>query len=84
MSSNLKEFSIEDLKEYNGKEGRNLYVLLDGKVYDLTKYDHPGGLEVFEQGENYQDLQEEFLQVGHSSTAERIKKKYLIGYLKNN
>ena len=82
MNLNLKEFSIDELGQYDGKEGRNLYVLLEGKVYDLTEYNHPGGKEVFEQNGNYQDLQDAFFEVGHSSTAERLKKKYLIGVLK--
>jgi cytochrome b involved in lipid metabolism len=81
-SPNLKEFTIEELKLKNGKEGRELYVLIEGKVYDITSYKHPGGNDVFEQTEDYQDLVEKFLEVGHSSTADRLMKKFLIGELK--
>ena len=78
----MQEFTLEDLKSYDGKEGRQLYVLIDGKVFDITTYAHPGGKDVFEQGDDYQDLYEKFLEVGHSSTADRLMKKYLIGVLK--
>jgi cytochrome b involved in lipid metabolism len=82
-SSNLRDFTLEELRLKDGKDGRDLYVLIDGKVYDITKYKHPGGNDVFEQGDDYQDLFEKFLEVGHSSTADRLMKKFLIGELKN-
>ena len=78
----MQELTIEELKKYDGKEGRQLYVLIEDKIYDLSTYAHPGGMEVFEQGEDYQDLHEKFLEVGHSSTADRLMKKYLVGVLK--
>ena len=83
MSNDTKEFTLDELKFYNGTEGRPLYVLVDGKVYDVTTYAHPGGKDVFEQKEEeYSDLYDNFLEVGHSSTADRIMKKYFVGILK--
>ena len=32
----LKEFTLEELKEFDGKDGRPAYVGYNGKVYDVT------------------------------------------------
>ncbi len=32
-----KVFTIEELAEFNGKDGKSAYVAVDGVVYDLTK-----------------------------------------------
>lgn len=32
----LKEFTVEELAEYNGSEGKPAYVALNGLVYDVT------------------------------------------------
>lgn len=34
--SSLKSFTIEELKQYNGKDGNKAYIAVDGKVYDVT------------------------------------------------
>ena len=33
----MKEFSIEELKKYNGKDGQPIYVAHQGKIYDVTE-----------------------------------------------
>jgi len=33
---NLKIFTLEELSEFDGKEGRKAYVAIDGLVYDVT------------------------------------------------
>ena len=33
----MKEFTAEELLSFNGKEGRPIYIALQGKVYDVTK-----------------------------------------------
>lgn len=35
-----REFTLEELSQYNGKEGNPAYIAVDGVVYDVT--DHPG------------------------------------------
>ena len=81
----LKEFEIERIKSNDGKYGNPLWVLIEGYVYDLTYYDHPGGIEVFEQDkENYRDLIDDFNDIGHSSNAINEMKFFLIGKLKVN
>jgi len=32
----LMEFTLEDLKKFNGKNGTPAYVACDGKVYDVS------------------------------------------------
>lgn len=33
----MKEFTLEDLKKFDGKDGRPTYVAYKGMVYDLTE-----------------------------------------------
>ena len=33
----MKEFTLEDLKQFDGKDGRRAYVAYDGAVYDVTE-----------------------------------------------
>lgn len=32
----MEEFTKEELREYNGKEGRKSYIACDGDIYDVT------------------------------------------------
>lgn len=33
----MREFTLEELSAYNGKEGKPVYVALDGRIYDVSK-----------------------------------------------
>ena len=33
----MKEFTLEDLSEYDGRDGRPAYVAFEGVVYDVTE-----------------------------------------------
>lgn len=33
----MKEFTLEELKQYNGRDGQPAYVAYDGKVYDMSE-----------------------------------------------
>ncbi len=35
-ASTLRVFTLDELSEYDGKEGRKAYVAVDGTVYDVT------------------------------------------------
>jgi predicted heme/steroid binding protein len=35
--ADLKEFTLEELAQYNGKDGNAAYIAVDGIVYDVTK-----------------------------------------------
>ena len=75
-----KKFTVDELKLYDGKNGNRLYVLIHGKVYDVTDFDHPGGNEVLENDpENYSDMGEAFDAEGHSRTAKNMMSKYYVG-----
>jgi len=32
----MKEFTVGELKKYDGKEGRKAYIACDGFIYDVT------------------------------------------------
>lgn len=84
MSGKGKKIKMEELKQMDGKEGRELWVLIDGKIYNVTGYDHPGGVELYEQDkDNYTDLYEQFMDANHSSTATKLMKKFYIGELED-
>jgi predicted heme/steroid binding protein len=36
LENTEKKFTPEELKQYDGKEGRRAYVAVKGKVYDVT------------------------------------------------
>ncbi|KAF3031356.1 hypothetical protein E8E12_000432 [Didymella heteroderae] len=58
----------------------DLWVIIQGKVYDVTKYarDHPGGASVLtEVAGKYATA--EYADIGHSEDADEILNNYLIG-----
>lgn len=36
----MQEFTLEELKKYNGKNGNPAYIAVNGKVYDVTNNSH--------------------------------------------
>jgi len=36
MEGTEKKFTLDELKQYDGKEGRRAYMAYQGKVYDVT------------------------------------------------
>lgn len=75
------EYTLEEISQNDGQNGNKLWVLVGGKVYDVTKYKHPGGREILEDpiGE---DRKDEFEAIGHSPAAQEEMKKFHIGFLK--
>ena len=79
-----KKFTLDELKFIDGKNGNRLFVLIHGKVYDVTDFDHPGDKEVLENDpNNYIDLGDAFDAEGHSKTAKNMMPKYYVGDLEN-
>ncbi len=74
MESAGRKFTLDELKQYDGKEGRPAYIAHNGKVYDVTgDYLWTDGDH---QGEHTagKDLTEEMKLAPHSEeTLERIK-----------
>lgn len=74
-----KKFTLQELKQYDGREGRPAYIAYKGKVYDVTESylwldgDHQG------QHEAGKDLTEEIGLAPHGE--ETLEKVKLIGVL---
>ena len=74
-----RRFTVEELKEYNGKNGKLAYIACKGKVYDVT--DDYLWIEGEHQGEHFSggDLTEEIALAPHlEDVLERVK---LVGVL---
>ena len=37
MKLNMKEFKADELAEYNGENGKPIYIAYEGKVYDVSQ-----------------------------------------------
>lgn len=75
----LKEYSMNELLENNGENGKPLWILLKGNIYDVTNFKHPGGKEVLTD-DHGDDRWEEFNSI-HSKGAKEQAKDYLVGKL---
>ncbi|KAF8842674.1 cytochrome b5 [Paxillus ammoniavirescens] len=73
-----KVITYAELEANNSKD--SLYVLLHGKVYNVTKFidEHPGGDEVI-LAEAGKDATEAFEDVGHSDEARELLPEMCIG-----
>lgn len=79
MEGELRKFTLEELKEYDGKQGRPAYIAYKGKVYDVT--DSYLWIDGDHQGEHQagKDLTNEIKTAPHGEEAlERVK---IIGLL---
>jgi len=76
--SDEKTITAEEIKAHTSKD--SLWILLHGKVYDVTKFldEHPGGDEVI-LAEKGTDATEAFEDVGHSDEARALLPPMLIG-----
>ncbi|KAH8420575.1 hypothetical protein KR009_011541 [Drosophila setifemur] len=81
-----KEISLATVKEHN--KPKDLWIVIDNKVYNVTaflkeasdRWRHPGGEETLMEVAG-RDGTKEFNDVGHSSEAREILKKFFIGNL---
>jgi len=73
-----KVVTLNELREHTTKD--SLWVLLHGKVYDVTKFidEHPGGDEVI-LSEAGKDATEAFEDVGHSEEARGLLNGMQVG-----
>ncbi|KAI8936737.1 hypothetical protein NX059_007124 [Plenodomus lindquistii] len=76
--SELPSFSTTEVAAHSTKD--DLHVIIEGKVYDVTKYlrDHPGGVDVLLDVAG-KDATEAYTDVGHSEDADEILADYLVG-----
>ena len=74
MEGAERKFTLQELEQYNGKDGRPAYIAYKGKVYDVTENyvwiggDHQG------QHEAGKDLTDEMAMAPHGEeTLDRVK-----------
>jgi cytochrome b involved in lipid metabolism len=60
-----------------------LWLIIDGKVYDVSGFEHPGTVELLVEHANGTDAHEDFEAKGHSKGAKDYLKTKLIGELEN-
>jgi len=78
----LKEFTLSEIESINKSEDK-CYITIAGNVYDLSNFnDHPGSKSILMKYKN-KDATKKFKEVDHSQHAVQLKKKFLIGYLKD-
>lgn len=79
-SDTSKTISLDELSKHNNAD--DLWLAIDGKVYDVTKFkeEHPGGDDVLLEKAG-QDATQDFEDVGHSDDAVGMMKDYCVGEL---
>merc|ERR1712072_981072 len=76
----FKEYSLDEVEKHD-KEG-DLWLILGGRVCDISNFkDHPGGPDILENVGGT-DCTDEFLQVSHSRTANKLVENYVIGKIR--
>ena len=77
--ADLKEISADEVAKHVSP--KDLWVIVQGKVYNVTEFDkHPGGKEIFQDYAG-QDATEPFEDEGHSATAKKQMVDFLVGKL---
>ncbi|XP_037030399.1 cytochrome b5-like [Bradysia coprophila] len=76
--SEFKQYSLAEVAKHNSN--KSVWFVIHNNVYDVTEFlnEHPGGEEVLlEQGGR--TASEAFEDVGHSSDAREMMKKFKVG-----
>jgi len=76
----MTKYTLEEVAKHNQKN--SVWILIHHNIYDVSKFldEHPGGEEVLLQHAGC-DATEDFEDIGHSSDARDLMKKYKIGEL---
>lgn len=80
----VKKVTKEQLRVHNRfgdpKAADDLWVLVDGKVYDLSGFykQHPGGYDIIEEYAG-KDASKVFKDAGHPASAKKEMESYLVG-----
>ncbi|CAA9991113.1 cytochrome b5, putative [Plasmodium knowlesi strain H] len=78
----LKVIGDKDLQKL--KKESKCCIIINDLVYDVTAFlEHPGGFDVLKEHDG-KDATEAFQQIGHSPSAKKLMKKFLIGIQKNS
>ena len=70
---------LDEIFEHNTKD--SCWLLIENKVYDVTKFKHPGGKQILLQNSG-QDATTQFEDIGHSERADEYLKELYIGDFK--
>ncbi|MBT0160032.1 cytochrome B5 [Candidatus Bathyarchaeota archaeon A05DMB-2] len=79
MAEEPRKFTLEDLKQYDGKNGKPAYIVYKGKVYDVTQSGLWRGGEHMGLHEAGKDLTEEIELAPHRE--EVLERAKLVGTL---
>lgn len=74
----MKQYTLKEVSEH--KDNRSTWLVIHNNVYDVTPFlnEHPGGEEVLLEQAG-KEASDHFEDVGHSSDARDLMKKYQVG-----
>ncbi|KAI4354385.1 hypothetical protein L6164_003251 [Bauhinia variegata] len=78
MGEESKVFTLAEVSQHN--TAKDCWLIISGKVYNVTRFleDHPGGDEVLLSATG-KDATDDFLDVGHSSSATAMMDEFYVG-----
>ncbi|KAL6746687.1 cytochrome b5 protein [Haematococcus lacustris] len=76
-------YTVEDLSKHTSD--KSCWLAIRGKVYDVTEFleEHPGGYDIILTSTG-KDATQDFEEIGHSNTANKLLEKYVIGTFKED
>lgn len=76
--TSVKLYSLADVAKHNTNQ--SAWIIIHNNIYDLTGFlnEHPGGEEVLLEQAG-RDASESFEDVGHSTDARELMKRYKVG-----
>jgi predicted heme/steroid binding protein len=77
----LKKFTLKELEEYNGKDGKPTYMAYEGKVYDLSQSSLWGNGNHIGSHQAGRDITEELETAPHGDEVLKRKNVKLVGKL---
>ena len=78
----MQEYTMEEVRQHTTAE-TGIWIVMDGKVYDVTKFEkHPGQFDILLMNAG-RDATKEFNNT-HSEKAKKMREQYAIGILKKS
>ncbi|KAK4936659.1 hypothetical protein LTR10_022511 [Elasticomyces elasticus] len=75
-----KTFTAADVAKHDAKSGKELYIIVDGTVYDVTNFvdEHPGGAKILKRVAG-KDASKQFWKYHNESVLKKYAPKLKIG-----